>query len=871
VVVAITADTAPSGYVFDDWVGDTSDVADVNDPTTTVTMPAGDVEITATYESATPTYTLTVNSGSGDGSYEETQIIDISADAAASGKFFDAWTGDTSTIADINAPTTTITMPGSAAEITATYTWVVSGLVSRFTFDIDARDSYGTNDGTFAGGASVAQDGARGSVLSLDGTDDYVGLPASAMTSGRSEVTLSLWINPDEWVASNTIWDEYAVSNYWQFSVHNSYWFTRDTSTGTTGSRNNDLAMPTVSTGSWHHLAFVHSDSGDDKEIWYDGELYSSTSTSVDMLTSDRDGARIGYPCDGTYYDGLIDDVRLYSRALSQTEIALLAEETLYTLTVNSGTGDGDYVEGQIADIQADAPASGKVFDEWVGDTSGIANVDASSTTLTMPAADAEITATYEDAAAYYDLTVNSGSGDGTYAENTIVDIAADSAASGYEFDDWAGDTTGIADVNDPTTTITMPASDAEITATYSAATLYTLTVNSGSGDGSYQEDWVVDIDADTAPSGKVFDEWIGDTSGIANVNAEHTTLTMPASNQEATATYADAPAGAPTITGYSGTLSHGSSITISGSNFGSKGTAAPLKWETFEDGEVGSSVTTTGYWSAESPSRTLFDDDTNISLRHSHSDRHVRWHGLGWPDSTGKFYRENIGFEDTGKAYVNAWLYMDFVSGTPELSTGWQVKLFRIHANKNHTSVPNFINNLCTNDDETVSYWVVSIHNGSSIWPGAGWMKEGYWVNMCMEYKDSTLDVANGEGHFYSSRAPLSAGSYYKGSRTGVATRHGDVTDWVDCLSVGYYVTNGGDEAYTYWDDLYIDKYWARVEIGDSSTYASCKHREVQIPSAWSNTSVTVTLNEGSFSGFSGKYLFVVDNDGNVSTGYAL
>jgi len=615
-------------------------------------------------------YTLTVNSGSGDGSYSESQVVDITADAAASGKFFDAWTGDTSTIADINDPSTTITMPGSDAEITATYTWVASGLVSRYTFDIDARDTYGNNDGTLSG-ATVSNDGTRGKVLSLDGSNDYVSLPSSGLAGGRSEVTLSLWIKPDETTGSNTIYDE-ENNWYWQFSVRQDKWYTRDSSTGTTGSRNNDLPLPGLSSGQWQHLAFVYSVSGGEKTIYIDGEESTSTSTSIDQLTSDRTNQRIGWPSDGDYFDGLVDDMRLYSRALSSSEIELLAEVE-YTLTVNSGTGDGDYMPESVVDIAADTAPSGKQFDQWMGDTEGIASLTSASTTLTMPYEDAEITATYTDTGttklsvsevtasgyedpnvpsntldenlgtrwsesgytgvwikydlgsaktvskvyiawylgdtrtAYFDiegstndsdysmlyddgessgtttdleeydftdttaryiringygnssnhwnslteveihgpsgatytLTVNSGTGDGDYSESQVADISADTAPSGQEFDDWVGDTSGIANVNASSTTLTMPAANQEVTATYTDKK-WALTVNSGTGDGDYVVGTEVPISADTPPSGQEFDEWVGDVSGVANVNASSTTLTMPYADAEVTATYTD-------------------------------------------------------------------------------------------------------------------------------------------------------------------------------------------------------------------------------------------------------------------------------------------------------------------------------------------
>jgi hypothetical protein len=117
------------------------------------------------------------------------------------------------------------------------------------------------------------------------------------------------------------------------------------------------------------------------------------------------------------------------------------------------------------------------------------------------------------------------------------VPIAADAAPSGKTFDKWTGDTAGIADVNAASTTITIPAANAAITATYKDI-LYALTVNSGSGSGSYAAGAVVPIVAAAAPSGKVFSKWVGDTACLANTSAADTTLTMPAANTAVTATY---------------------------------------------------------------------------------------------------------------------------------------------------------------------------------------------------------------------------------------------------------------------------------------------------------------------------------------------
>ena len=141
-----------------------------------------------------------------------------------------------------------------------------------------------------------------------------------------------------------------------------------------------------------------------------------------------------------------------------------------YALTITSGTGSGNYTDGAVVNIDATAPAAGKEFDAWTGDTSGVADANNPSTTVTMSAAAAALTATYKDLPLYA-LTINGGTGDGNYTEGTIVPITADTAPGGQEFDAWTGDTVGVASTIDPATTVTMPGAAATLTATYMALT----------------------------------------------------------------------------------------------------------------------------------------------------------------------------------------------------------------------------------------------------------------------------------------------------------------------------------------------------------------------------------------------------------------
>ena len=81
----------------------------------------------------------------------------------------------------------------------------VDGMVSWWRFDEGsgtiAYDSVGTNDGTVYG--ATWADGIVEGALSFDGIDDYVDIPTSAITSSFTEISIFMWINPNDWAPSS--------------------------------------------------------------------------------------------------------------------------------------------------------------------------------------------------------------------------------------------------------------------------------------------------------------------------------------------------------------------------------------------------------------------------------------------------------------------------------------------------------------------------------------------------------------------------------------------------------------------------------------------------------------------------------------------
>jgi hypothetical protein len=228
-----------------------------------------------------------------------------------------------------------------------------------------------------------------------------------------------------------------------------------------------------------------------------------------------------------------------------------------YTLTVNNGTGSGNYAAGTQIPITANAPLAEQIFDKWTGDVSGVADVNAAATTYTMGSTDATITATYKNAPPpTYTLIVWDGYGSGDYPAGTQVPITA-SQYYGKVFDKWTSDSGGsFADATNASTTFTMPAvAVVHVTANYkdAPASTYTLTVINGTGGGNYEAGTEVVITANTPPDGKVFDQWISTDGSFADAISTPTVFTMPAAAATVTATYKDAATYTLTVTGGTG------------------------------------------------------------------------------------------------------------------------------------------------------------------------------------------------------------------------------------------------------------------------------------------------------------------------------
>ncbi len=160
-------------------------------------------------------------------------------------------------------------------------------------------------------------DNYPGTALNFDGTDDYVSIPNESDYDFTDSLTVEAWIKVN---AFDKIWQ--AVINKgddaWRLQRYTS---TNNLDFGTNGLSNLDLQGSTnVNDGHWHHIAAVFD--GSYKYLYVDGRLDASVAVTGTISTNDllvniaeNTGAT------GRNFNGTIDEVRIWNRALDSTQI----------------------------------------------------------------------------------------------------------------------------------------------------------------------------------------------------------------------------------------------------------------------------------------------------------------------------------------------------------------------------------------------------------------------------------------------------------------------------------------------------------------------------------------------------------------------
>jgi Concanavalin A-like lectin/glucanases superfamily/Bacterial Ig-like domain/Bacterial Ig domain len=198
------------------------------------------------------------------------------------------------------------------------------GLVAGYGLDegngTTAADASGNgNDGAISG-ATWRTEGRIGAALSFDGVDDMVTVPDAGSLDLTTGMTLSAWVNPDQ---LNGAWRTVLFKDgsgdlvYGLYAQEGAALPAGSLSVGGAPRILRGTSQLPLST--WSHLAYTYD--GATERLYVDGTLVANVARSGSIATSNG-ALRIGRNTHfGEAFRGLIDELRVYDRALSQAEI----------------------------------------------------------------------------------------------------------------------------------------------------------------------------------------------------------------------------------------------------------------------------------------------------------------------------------------------------------------------------------------------------------------------------------------------------------------------------------------------------------------------------------------------------------------------
>jgi hypothetical protein len=199
--------------------------------------------------------------------------------------------------------------------------------MTRNVMDGNGQGNNGSLQG-FAATSTVVIPGASGQALTFDGIDDAIPLSNSSVFnfSSTNNFTISAWVKPGNQCATLVcpIFNKMDVAGTGSYSVNREVtglvsFYMRDSG------GNSDIVVSTtaVSLNKWSHVTVIFR-SPNVVDFWIDG-VYSGTKFLARTLASVSSTAYIGFQANlNRYFSGAIDEVRVYSSALSTSTVKSL-------------------------------------------------------------------------------------------------------------------------------------------------------------------------------------------------------------------------------------------------------------------------------------------------------------------------------------------------------------------------------------------------------------------------------------------------------------------------------------------------------------------------------------------------------------------
>jgi hypothetical protein len=217
-----------------------------------------------------------------------------------------------------------------------------SGLVGYWSFDGGATNWTTSKVSDLSGQGNTGQlilmsttssptKGKIGQAFSFDGADDYMQVTDAAhnYAFGDSTFTVSVWCKPSTATTGFVVAkDGGGLGNGWAISCQNTATFHTKGGGGTIAAARTSNST-TLNNGGWHHIvAVITTDTAiqtnNTGTLYVDGVVDQGSLTNSTVYVSPTLPVTIGKRDSGNFFAGSIDELRIYNRALSPTEVKQL-------------------------------------------------------------------------------------------------------------------------------------------------------------------------------------------------------------------------------------------------------------------------------------------------------------------------------------------------------------------------------------------------------------------------------------------------------------------------------------------------------------------------------------------------------------------
>ncbi len=280
--------------------------------------------------------------------FKESSIGDETSWLTASGTLQDMIddmeTGGSGTLAIAKSGTTSTNINGEdSVMFDFTKSGTSSSLISYWPFESGtgtiAYDSIGSNDGTLAGNTWWTT-GISGGGLSFDGDGDYVDLPEN-ITLRPARITQLAWVNPATLGGVHPIMSLETTTGTSKGAKLDMYNGIFRFYVGTGSDEVQYVSGTVTKANEWYQVVGTYD--GTEACIWINGEKVDCEPLSGNILYDTARDNRIGSwaPATPQYFNGIIDEVKVYDLALTGQEISDLYYNYVVRINTDPATDVG--------------------------------------------------------------------------------------------------------------------------------------------------------------------------------------------------------------------------------------------------------------------------------------------------------------------------------------------------------------------------------------------------------------------------------------------------------------------------------------------------------------------------------------------------